>query len=129
MDGAPNELQVRASDGERDAAVTALRDHAAAGRLGLDELEERIQAALTATTRADLETLFADLPERPSPRPRPRRRQAAPTAWVWAGGLTAGLVGVAVAGEPWVLWFLFGWPWLFGHRKAGCPPFRRMSAR
>jgi hypothetical protein len=126
MDGTPNELQVRASDGERDAAVTALRDHAAAGRLALDELEERIQAALAATTRADLEALFADLPS--SRRPR-RRRQAGPTAWVWAGGLTAGLVGVAVAGEPWVLWFLFGWPWLFGHRKACVLPFRRMSAR
>jgi hypothetical protein len=126
MDPTPNELQVRASDGERDAAVTALRDHAAAGRLALDELEERIQAALTATTRADLETLFADLPD--SRRLR-RRHHAGPTPWVWAGGLTAGLVGVAVAGEPWVLWFLFGWPWLFGHRKAGRPPFRWTSAR
>jgi hypothetical protein len=128
VDGTPNELQVRASDGERDAAVTALRDHAAAGRLALDELEERIQAALTATTRVDLETLFADLPDPPRRR-RSRGQHASPTALVWAGGLTAGLVGVAVAGEPWVLWFLFGWPWLFGHRKAGRPPFRRMSTR
>ena len=126
MDGTPNEQEVRASDGERDAAVIALRDHAAAGRLALDELEERIQAALTATTRADLERLFADLPDTRRPR---RRYRALPTGWVWAGGLTAGLVGVAVAGEPWVLWFLFGWPCLFGHRKAGRPPFRWMSAR
>jgi uncharacterized protein DUF1707/2TM domain-containing protein len=55
---------MRASDTERDAVVSDLRAHAADGRLGVDELDERVAAALAARTRADLEPLVADLPRR-----------------------------------------------------------------
>jgi hypothetical protein len=34
-----------------------------------------------------------------------------------------------VSGEPWVLWFLFGWPWLFRGRKGHFAPFRWIGAR
>jgi hypothetical protein len=54
---------LRASDQERDAAVQSLRRHAAAGRLSIEELEERVGAALAARTRAQLEALLADLPD------------------------------------------------------------------
>jgi len=53
---------LRVSDAERDAAIQTLGDHAAVGRLTLDELEERAGQALTAKTRGDLAALTSDLP-------------------------------------------------------------------
>jgi hypothetical protein len=53
---------MRASDAERDAALRRLQDAFAEGRLGDDEFDERMHAALGARTRADLDVLFADLP-------------------------------------------------------------------
>jgi hypothetical protein len=53
----------RASDSEREATVAHLREAAAEGRLDVEELVDRIDAAYTATTRAELEPLTADLPE------------------------------------------------------------------
>ena len=52
----------RASDAEREETVTRLREAAADGRLTVEELTERIDAAYAATTRAELEPLTADLP-------------------------------------------------------------------
>ncbi len=60
----PNE-SLRVSDAERDATVRALGDHAAVGRLTLDELEDRSGRALTAKTRGELATLTSDLPADP----------------------------------------------------------------
>ncbi|HEY6297663.1 MAG TPA: DUF1707 domain-containing protein, partial [Streptosporangiaceae bacterium] len=53
---------LRVSDAERDATIHALGDHAAVGRLTLDELEERAAQALTAKTRGELAALTTDLP-------------------------------------------------------------------
>jgi Domain of unknown function (DUF1707)/Cell wall-active antibiotics response 4TMS YvqF len=53
---------IRASDAEREAVVSRLRAVATEGRLTLDELAERLERALSATTRAELEPLTADLP-------------------------------------------------------------------
>lgn len=53
----------RIGDAERDAAVKRLREHHAVGRLAPYEFNERMEAALQARTQADLEPLFADLPE------------------------------------------------------------------
>jgi hypothetical protein len=116
--------EIRASDSEREAAATQLRDHAAAGRLGVEELEQRLQAALGARTRGDLATVLSDLPE-PATR-APRRAFRVPGNVAVAGAAGAGLVGVAVAGEPWVLWFLFAWPCFF---KGRYNPYRRLGAR
>jgi Domain of unknown function (DUF1707)/Cell wall-active antibiotics response 4TMS YvqF len=63
---------IRVSDAERDATVRTLGDHAAVGRLTLDELEDRAGRALAAKTRGELATLVSDLPEeagqgRPAP--------------------------------------------------------------
>ena len=52
----------RASDTEREATVAHLREAAAEGRLDVEELVDRIDAAYAATTRAELEPLTADLP-------------------------------------------------------------------
>jgi DUF1707 SHOCT-like domain/Cell wall-active antibiotics response LiaF, C-terminal len=54
--------EIRASDQDRDGAVALLSEHAAAGRLTLDELEERASVALAARTRGELEALTRDLP-------------------------------------------------------------------
>ena len=53
---------VRASDAERERTTELLRDAAADGRLTFEELADRTAAALTATTRAELERLTDDLP-------------------------------------------------------------------
>jgi len=53
---------LRVSDAERDATLRLLGDHAAVGRLTLDELEERSGRALAAKTRGDLAVLTSDLP-------------------------------------------------------------------
>ncbi|TDC70092.1 DUF1707 domain-containing protein [Actinomadura sp. GC306] len=53
---------LRASHDDREAVVERLRDAAAEGRLDLDELETRLEQALTAKTYADLAALTGDLP-------------------------------------------------------------------
>jgi len=50
------------SDAERDATLKILGDHAAVGRLSLDELEDRADRALTCRTRGELSALTKDLP-------------------------------------------------------------------
>ncbi len=56
------DASLRVSDAERDAVLRTLGDHAAVGRLTLDELEERSGRALAAKTRGELATLTSDLP-------------------------------------------------------------------
>jgi Domain of unknown function (DUF1707)/Cell wall-active antibiotics response 4TMS YvqF len=58
---------MRVSDAERDATLRVLGDHAAAGRLSLDELEDRVGQALTVLTRGELTALTRDLPEETVP--------------------------------------------------------------
>jgi Domain of unknown function (DUF1707)/Cell wall-active antibiotics response 4TMS YvqF len=69
---------IRASDAEREAVAGRLRTAAGEGRLTLDELADRLDRALAAGTRADLEPLTADLPEAPAPAPR----AAKPRRWI-----------------------------------------------
>jgi hypothetical protein len=68
---------VRVSDDERDEAAAALGAHWETGRLALPELEQRVDAVYTATTRGQLDVLLRDLP-RPGPKvsaPSGRRRR------------------------------------------------------
>jgi len=65
---------LRASDAERERTATLLRDHAAAGRLTPEELDERLDAAYAARTVGELGTLTHDLPAAAGPRPPARRR-------------------------------------------------------
>jgi DNA-binding MarR family transcriptional regulator len=53
---------MRADDADRDAAAEALAEHFAQGRLTLDELSARLDAALTATTHGELSRATRDLP-------------------------------------------------------------------
>jgi hypothetical protein len=56
------ELDVRASDAEREATVGRLNVAVGEGRLSLDEFSTRLDSAYAATTRGELEPLVADLP-------------------------------------------------------------------
>ncbi|MGY5047337.1 DUF1707 SHOCT-like domain-containing protein [Streptomyces sp. 900105755] len=58
--GSPPEL--RASHADRDRVVDVLRIAAGDGLLTADELDERLEAALSARTLSELATLTADLP-------------------------------------------------------------------
>ena len=73
---------LRASDDEREAVVTRLRTGAGEGRLALDELAERLDRALTAVTRAELEPLTTDLPDQPAPAPSAAKGRR----WIIMGG-------------------------------------------
>ncbi|WP_282090114.1 DUF1707 SHOCT-like domain-containing protein [Streptomyces tendae] len=53
---------LRASHADRDRAVDVLSAAAGDGRLTAEELDERVGAALTARTQAELAALTADLP-------------------------------------------------------------------
>jgi uncharacterized protein DUF1707 len=59
--------EIRVSDAEREAVASQLRDNFADGRLTLDELNERLDLAFAAKTRADLNVLTRDLPMTPRP--------------------------------------------------------------
>ena len=53
---------LRASDADRERVAGRLRDHAVAGRLSTEELDERSGQAFGARTLGELDTLLADLP-------------------------------------------------------------------
>jgi hypothetical protein len=75
---------IRASDDEREAVVARLRTAAGEGRLALDGLADRLERALGAVTRAELEPLTADLPEQSAPAP------SAAKARRWIVGIMGG---------------------------------------
>ena len=56
------EPELRASHADRDRVVEVLRVAAGDGLLTAAELDERLQAALSARTRSELAVLTADLP-------------------------------------------------------------------
>jgi hypothetical protein len=58
----PDRRDLRASHDDRDQVVERLRVAAGDGRLTAEELEERLESALTARTYGELERLVADLP-------------------------------------------------------------------
>jgi len=53
---------LRIGDAERDAAAADLGEHYAAGRLTIDELNERLDAVFSAKTLGQLTQIMADLP-------------------------------------------------------------------
>lgn len=56
---------IRASDQDRDVVVAALRDAYTAGRLTLEEFDERMSAACGSRTWGELRKLTQDLPVQP----------------------------------------------------------------
>jgi Flp pilus assembly protein TadB len=54
---------LRIGDAERDQMTTALHEHFAQGRLTSEELEERLDATLSAKTVGELRAVSRDLPD------------------------------------------------------------------
>src|SRR4051794_25604524 len=95
---------LRASDADRDATIELLKERTADGSLTLDEFAERVDGALTARTRADLDVVVADLARTPTA-PAARRSPTRTVVSVMAGAGKKGrwrcgdrLVAVAVMG-------------------------------
>jgi len=109
-----SELDLRASDGDRERAVDELPAHAADGRLTVEELEERVQRALAARTLGELADLTRDRPNRESAPPRTaarRRRSRRPDvrAFLAVMALLIAIWALAGAGYFWPVWPLVGW--------------------
>lgn len=53
---------IRASDADRDHVAAVVGEHTAEGRLTVDEMQERTDAAYAARTMGELQRLVVDLP-------------------------------------------------------------------
>lgn len=98
--------QLRVGHAEREEVAAQLREHYASGRLTLEELNERLDAALAAKTRADLDALMTDLPPSgPSADTGPVKNGGTRPGRDWAGsgnGRDAGRrAGSVVAAMAW----------------------------
>lgn len=86
---------MRASDAERDATIERLSAATGDGRLTLEEFSQRMEQASTARTRAELDTLVADLPADAGGAPGAvAARAAGPATWHvspggWSGRVSA----------------------------------------
>lgn len=89
------ESGIRASDAERDAIVARLSAATGDGRLTLEEFSQRMEQATTAKTRAELETLTADLPTDTATTVPGRQAAQAPASWH-----VSPIGGLSVSG-PW----------------------------
>ncbi|HEX3980741.1 MAG TPA: DUF1707 domain-containing protein [Acidimicrobiales bacterium] len=127
--GYPSDTDLRASDTERNEVADRLSRHFAEGRLDQTEFKNRLDTAMSATTRGELGGLFHDLPRLPAEPlpPPPRHRQVLPFLGVIAvvfivAGATASVNG----------WYFFRIPWLliavvafFLWHRAGRHSYRR----
>ena len=106
-DTQPVNTNLRASDDERNAVADKLSRHYADGRLDETEFRTRLDTAMSATTRGDLNGLFHDLPPLPSepPPPPPRHRRIVP--WVFLVAFLAIVAGATLPFYP-----LYHVPWL-----------------
>lgn len=73
----PDRTAIRIGTHEREDAITTLGGHFAAGRLLMDEYEQRMTAVIDTRTYAELRALFDDLP---APHPAFMRPTQAPPA-------------------------------------------------
>jgi uncharacterized protein DUF1707/2TM domain-containing protein len=107
---APHHPDTRVSDAEREKLAQTLREHAAQGRLSVDELSERLDRAYAARTEGELSALIADLPSVP-----PRGRVGGPAlqgelaAYVAVNLMLIVIWAVTGAGYFWPIWPLLGW--------------------
>lgn len=114
----------RVGDAERQQVADLLARHLGAGRIDLNEFDQRVASVYATTTREDLPQVLADLPELPVRRAPanalvtrsrfPIWQRIEGAAWVGVGALCLliwGLVSLG-AGEltyPWPLWVIGPW--------------------
>jgi hypothetical protein len=107
---------LRASDADREELIKELNEHAVAGRLSTDELDERLGAAYAARTTAELAALRRDLPvsDRQSALSHAARRSHLTRRLIQetGGALTLFIVSCVVwvasgaNGQFWPIWIL-----------------------
>src|SRR3974390_1446922 len=88
-----SEPSQRVADADRDRIVTLLREHVVDGRLPPDEFSERVERALRATTRGELDAVMADLPAPTAGLPEPAPSTRVSRRWhiaVMSGHSTRG---------------------------------------
>ena len=126
---------LRASDAEREHVAERLRRATAEGRLAAEELEERLEVALSARTYRELDSVTRDLPTTDRPFARHRRSRGLAIAGAGAGSAlavarTRPILAVAIIVPVlivtltiltgviaiWAIWWVLGW-WLFGARR------------
>ncbi len=120
---------LRAADADRAAVATVLGQHMSAGRLSLEEYDERLSRAYAAKTYGELDQLTADLPAAiPTPRPAPRPAVPVPAGHMrhggwdadphsWRSWVTTSLIVLTIwAATSLASWeFLYFWPvWVIG---------------
>lgn len=125
---------IRASDADRDRAAATLREHLAAGRLTIEEFDERLDKVYAAKTLGELAEVMTDLPatdleqlpsnslDRSAAEPRLPGRRSSPSieaaqgrfspAWraAWGSWLAISLFLVVIwlaSGAGGGLWFLW----------------------
>jgi hypothetical protein len=76
--------ELRASDADRERTADTLRRAAGVGRLEVDELDERLNAAYAARTRSELERLVADVVDEAPAHRMPVRRGEGGARWLVA---------------------------------------------
>ncbi|WP_433437341.1 DUF1707 SHOCT-like domain-containing protein [Nonomuraea sp. CA-141351] len=122
-----NSPEMRASDADRDRVAAILREHAAQGRITMDEFNERLEQLYTSKTYGELAKLTSDLPDVDLRHPpakvskSPERRggmhpgmKAAWGAWATASGINWVIwLIVSITAEhviyPWPLWVMGPW--------------------
>lgn len=103
----PDPAQLRISDEDRHRVAELLRDAAGEGRLDLDELDQRLEAAYAAKTYADLVPITVDLPSHPltgMPKPAPvpaTRPERAPA--VASHGSSVAIMSESARRGPWLM--------------------------
>ena len=107
MSGYQSGPELRIGDSEREAAVAALGDHYAAGRLTKEEYDERTSRAWEAKTRSALWPLFADLPHPQAQGPN-RAAAGGSSAPGWRPGATGARRGWRFGGMLPVLVVVLG---------------------
>jgi DUF1707 SHOCT-like domain len=112
----PQPGELRVSDQDRERVITALNEHAGAGRLTTEELEERVQAVYDAKTQGQLDAVRRDLPvtAQEAKRAYSQRRAQLSRRMLQQTGGSAGLFVVCTAiwlasgatGAFWPVWIL-----------------------
>ena len=129
-------VPTRASDAERESCARALRDHAAAGRLEVDELEERLGVVYGARYRAELRAALRDLPRdharrfaRVADRVDRFLLRAHLFAFAFCALVLVGLWALFGAGGFWPAWMLAPWLVVLAWHAGGSWSVRRMLRR
>jgi hypothetical protein len=120
--------ELRASDAERERTASTLREHAAVGRLDVDELAERLEIAYSARARSELDALLADLP-RADPSAKQLSFSLHRSVYVLVSVGMVVIWALTGAGYFWPVWPMMGWGIGVLSHGGACGSFRRPAAR